>query len=125
MKAAAIANGEGRKVFNETLGAIEQYAKLNEKQMAEVVEEGAREAALAKTLLISMIIGALLIAVASATWIALNISRGLGRAVDLAKAVAVGDLSQKISVSSNDEVGDLVSALNAMTTNLSATAAGG
>jgi methyl-accepting chemotaxis protein len=123
MKAAAIANGEGRKVFNETLGAIEQYAKLNEKQMAEVVEEGAREAALAKTLLISMIIGALLIAVASATWIALNISRGLGRAVDLAKAVAVGDLSQKISVSSNDEVGDLVSALNAMTTNLSATAA--
>jgi methyl-accepting chemotaxis protein len=123
MKAAAVANGEGRKVFNETLGAIEQYAKLNEKQMAEVVEEGAREAALAKTLLISMIIGALLIAVASATWIALNISRGLGRAVDLAKAVAVGDLSQKISVSSNDEVGDLVSALNAMTTNLSATAA--
>ncbi|MCK1740440.1 HAMP domain-containing protein [Bradyrhizobium sp. 139] len=123
MKAAAIASGEGRKVFNETLTAIEQYVKLNEKQMADVVEEGAREAALAKTLLISMIVGALLIAVASATWIALNISRGLGRAVDLAKAVAVGDLSQKIAVSSNDEVGDLVSALNAMTANLNATAA--
>ncbi|MBR0903848.1 methyl-accepting chemotaxis protein [Bradyrhizobium liaoningense] len=122
LKAAAIANGEGRKVFNETLNAVEQYVKLNEKQMADVAEEGAQEASLAKTLLISIIIGALLIAVASATWIALNISRGLGRAVGLANAVAVGDLSQKIDVSSNDEVGDLVASLNAMTANLNATA---
>ncbi len=122
MKATAIASGEGRKVFNETLQAVEQYVKLNEKQMADVAEEGAKEAALAKTLLISMIIGALLIAVASATWIALNISRGLGRAVGLANAVAIGDLSQKIDVSSNDEVGDLVASLNAMTANLNVTA---
>jgi methyl-accepting chemotaxis protein len=122
MKASAIASGEGRKVFNDTLTAVEQYVKHNEKQMAEVVEEGAKEAALAKTLLISMIVGALLIAAASATWIALNISRGLGRAVGLADAVAVGDLSQKIDVSSNDEIGDLVASLNAMTANLNATA---
>ncbi|QIO35906.1 HAMP domain-containing methyl-accepting chemotaxis protein [Bradyrhizobium sp. 1(2017)] len=122
LKAATIANGEGRKVFNETLSAVEQYVKLNEKQMADVAEEGAQEASLAKTLLVSIIIGALLIAVASATWIALNISRGLGRAVGLANAVAVGNLSQKIDVSSNDEVGDLVASLNAMTANLNATA---
>ncbi|TPQ36404.1 methyl-accepting chemotaxis protein [Bradyrhizobium guangdongense] len=123
IKAAAIASGEGRKVFNEALDAIEQYVKLNEKQMADVAEEGARDAALAKMLLVSIIIGALLIAVASATWIALNISRGLGRAVGLANAVAIGDLSQKITLSSNDEVGDLVASLNAMTENLNATAA--
>ncbi|KYG98073.1 methyl-accepting chemotaxis protein [Bradyrhizobium sp. DOA1] len=123
LKAAAIAGGEGRKAFNEALDAIEQYVQRNEKQMAEVAEEGARDAAFAKMLLISMICAALLIAVASATWIALNISRGLARAVGLANAVSVGDLSQKISVSSNDEVGDLVSSLNAMTANLNATAA--
>ncbi len=123
LKAAAIAGGEGRKAFNEALEAIEQYVQRNEKQMAEVAEEGARDAAFAKMLLISMICAALLIAIASATWIALNISRGLARAVGLANAVAVGDLGQKISVSSNDEVGDLVSSLNAMTANLNATAA--
>ncbi|MBR0777370.1 HAMP domain-containing protein [Bradyrhizobium diazoefficiens] len=122
IKATALAT-EGRKFFNEALDAIEQYVKLNEKQMADIADEGARDAGLAKTLLISMLIGALLIAVVSAIWIALNISRGLGRAVDLAKAVAIGDLSQKIAVSSDDEVGDLVSALNAMTANLNATAA--
>ena len=123
LKAAAIASGEGRKAFNEALEAIEQYVQRNEKQMAEVAEEGARDAAFAKMLLISMICAALLIAIAAATWIALNISRGLARAVGLANAVAVGDLGQKISVSSNDEVGDLVSSLNAMTANLNATAA--
>ncbi|SDT55089.1 HAMP domain-containing methyl-accepting chemotaxis protein [Bradyrhizobium canariense] len=122
IKAAAISSGDGRKTFNESLDALEQYVKLNEKQMADVAEEGSKEASFAKTLLISIIISSLLIAVASATWIALNISRGLSRAVGLADAVAIGDLSHKIDVSSNDEVGDLVKSLNAMTVNLNATA---
>jgi methyl-accepting chemotaxis protein len=122
IKAAAIASGEGRKAFNESLGAVEQYVKTNEKQMADLADEGSKEAGFAKTLLISIIIGSLLIAVASATWIALNISRGLGRAVGLADAVAIGDLSKKIEVSSDDEIGDLVKSLNGMTVNLNATA---
>jgi methyl-accepting chemotaxis protein len=123
VKAAAIANGEGRKAFDESLDAMEQYVKKNEQQMAAVADESAREASFAKILMISVIIGALLIAVVSATWIALNISRALGRAVDLADAVAIGDLSQKIDVSSDDEIGDLVKSLNVMTGNLNATAA--
>jgi methyl-accepting chemotaxis protein len=123
VKAAAIANGEGRKAFDESLDAMEQYVKKNEQQMAAVADESAREANFAKILMISVIIGALLIAVASATWIALNISRALGRAVDLADAVAIGDLSRKIDMSSDDEIGDLVKSLNVMTGNLNATAA--
>jgi methyl-accepting chemotaxis protein len=122
IKAAAISSGEGRKTFNESLDAVEQYVKLNEKQMAELADEGSREAAFAKTMLISIIIGSLLIAVGSAIWIALNISRGLGRAVGLADAVALGDLSQTIENSSDDEIGDLVKSLNSMTVNLNATA---
>jgi methyl-accepting chemotaxis protein len=123
VKAAAIANGEGRKAFDQSLDAMEQYVKKNEQQMAAVADDSAREASFAKVLMISVIIGALLIAVVSATWIALNISRALGRAVDLADAVAIGDLSQKIDVSSDDEIGDLVKSLNVMTGNLNATAA--
>ncbi|WP_024513500.1 HAMP domain-containing protein, partial [Bradyrhizobium sp. ARR65] len=123
IKAAAVAGGEGRKAFNQTLDVIEQYVKRNEQQMGEVADEGAKEASFAKLLVISSIIGALLIAVVSATWIALSISRALGRALGLADAVAIGDLSQKIDVGSDDEIGDLVKSLNAMTTNLNATAA--
>jgi methyl-accepting chemotaxis protein len=123
VKASAIAGGEGRKAFNESLDAMEQYVKKNEQQMAEVADETAREASFAKILMISVIVGALVIAVVSATWIALSISRALGRAVDLADAVAVGDLSRKIDAVSDDEIGDLVKSLNAMTKNLNATAA--
>ena len=123
IKATAIASGDGRKAFDESLGAIEQYVKRNEQQMAEVADEGAREAAFAKMLMISVIIGALLIAVVSATWIALSISRALARAVGLADAVAIGDLGQKIDNVSDDEVGDLVKSLNKMTANLNTTAA--
>ena len=53
-------------------------------------------------------IASLVVAVVAATWIALNISRGLGRAVGLADAVATGDLTKRSKLASNDEVGDLV-----------------
>jgi methyl-accepting chemotaxis protein len=121
-EAAAIANGDGRKAFNESLEAVENYVKRNETQMTEVAAAGSAEAAFAKLMLIVTVIVSLLIAVVSATWIAINISRGLARAVGLADAVALGDLSQTISVSSNDEIGDLVKSLNAMTVNLNAAA---
>ncbi len=51
-----------------------------------------------------------------------TLSQGLQQAVRLADAVAVGDLSQTVAVKSQDELGDLTKALNAMTVNLSATA---
>jgi len=114
IKAAVISSSEGRKAVNEALDAVEQYVKRNEQQMSEVAEEGAKEASFAKMLLIAVIAGALVIAVASALWIALSISRALGRAVGLAGAVASGDLNQTIKVSSNDEIGDLIKALNVM-----------
>jgi methyl-accepting chemotaxis protein len=122
VKALAIVNGEGRKVFNDTLAAFEEYIKLTDKQMSELANSGSDEAAFAKTLLISIIVASLLIAIASAAWIAINIGRGLSRAVGLADAVALGDLSQRIEVSSNDEIGDLVKSLNTMSVNLNATA---
>ena len=118
IKAAAISGGEGRKAVNETLDAIEQYVKRNEQQMSDVAEEGAKEASFAKMLLIGVIAGALVIAVTSALWIALSISRALHRAVGLAGAVAGGDLNQTIKISSNDEIGDLIKALNAMSEKL-------
>ena len=122
IKAAAISSGEGRKAFNEVLSGFEEYVHYTDKLMEDLEAAGSQEAAFAKMLLIGIVLVSLLIAVASAIGISLNVSRGLSRAVGLADAVAIGDLSQKIDVSSDDEIGDLVKSLNAMTVNLNATA---
>jgi methyl-accepting chemotaxis protein len=105
------------------LEAASEYISYVKKQMAEESEAASLEGSRAEILLMSLVLASLLFAVAAATWIAMNISRALSRAVHLADAVAIGDLSQKIEVVSNDELGDLVKSLNAMTVNLNATAA--
>jgi len=122
LKAATMNMTEGKTLTAETLAAFRDYAVFANKRMDAISAAASAEATFAKTLLISIILVSLVIAVVSAAWIALNISRGLSRAVGLADAVALGDLSQTIDVSSNDEVGDLIKSLNAMTVNLNATA---
>ena len=123
IRAGVIAANEGRANTAEAINTSAAYIGYLKKTMSDLAEESASDAARAKLILISIIIASLLAAVGSAVWIAVNISRGLSRAVGLANAVGIGDLSQKIDVSSDDEVGDLVKALNGMTVNLNATAA--
>ncbi|MDR6874009.1 methyl-accepting chemotaxis protein [Bosea sp. BE125] len=107
----------------ELTAALDSYGAFVAKSADSAAVAAAEAAAFAKTLLISIVLASLVIAVAAASWIALNISRGLSSAVGLANAVAIGDLSQTIAVKSKDEIGDLVAALNSMTANLNATAA--
>ena len=90
--------------------------------MADAAAQAAQDASEAELILTATVLASLLIAIGAALWISLGISRGLSRAVGLADAVAIGDLSHKIEISSNDEVGDLVKSLNAMTANFNATA---
>ena len=113
---------DGRKVVSDTLEAADVYIRNVKKNMAEQAEQSKQDGARAEMLLMSLVIASLLIAVVAATWIALNISRTLTQAVGLADAVAIGDLSHKIESSSNDEIGDLIKSLNAMTVNLNVTA---
>ncbi|TCR67562.1 methyl-accepting chemotaxis protein [Bosea sp. BK604] len=123
IKAADLSSTEVRAAAQTTIDAYEAYSKLADEQMMKMSRDAAEDAAMAKTMLIAIVLGSLLIAIAAATWIALNISRGISSAVGLANAVAIGDLSKTIEVKSKDEIGDLVGALTAMTTNLNATAA--
>jgi methyl-accepting chemotaxis protein len=123
IKAAKLSSTDGRAAVAETMAALGDYVGLVKKLMADAATQAAQDAAEAELILTATMIASLLIAIGSAFWISLSISRGLSRAVGLADAVAIGDLSHKIEVSSNDEVGDLVKSLNAMTANLNATAA--
>jgi methyl-accepting chemotaxis protein len=64
---------------------------------------------LATVALCAMLVGALLI------WLlAYSITAPIGRAVKVAQAVAAGDLSTQVAVTSHDETGKLLSALDAM-----------
>ena len=90
------------------MNAAKDYVAFVKKNMADRAEQAREDGGRAQTLLLVLIIASLVIAIAAATWIALNISRGLGRAVGLADAVAGGDLTKTMKVTSNDEVGDLI-----------------
>jgi methyl-accepting chemotaxis protein len=71
-----------------------------------------------RTLLLGLLIGSAIIALGAALWIIISMTRALTSAVRLANAVAAGDLSATAKVSSNDEIKDLVDALNTMTRKL-------
>jgi len=121
-KAAKHSMNEGRKVVAETLDAANAYVAFVKQAMADTALQAKEDGARAQILLLVLTMASTVIGIGAAAWIALNISRGLSRAVGLANAVAIGDLSQKIDVSSRDEIGDLVTSLNGMTVNLNATA---
>jgi methyl-accepting chemotaxis protein len=71
-----------------------------------------------RTLLIGLLIGSIILAAVAATWIVMSISRAMSSAVRLANDVAEGNLNATASVKGDDEVGDLIKALNAMTAKL-------
>jgi methyl-accepting chemotaxis protein len=122
MMAGQRSMGEGRKAFDAVMDATEGYLVFVQGQMKEAVDGAAATYVEARMILIAVIIASILAGTVAAAWIALSISRGLGRAIWLAEAVAIGDLSQSVTVSTNDEVRDMVDAMNKMTANLRATA---
>ena len=72
-----------------------------------------------RTLMIASIAGCLLLGLGTAIWMSLSISRRLNRAVRLTHDIASGDLTQTIAAKGNDEIGDLLRAMNQMSAKLS------
>jgi methyl-accepting chemotaxis protein len=68
----------------------------------------------ARTILVTLLIASTLIALSAAGWIIFSISRAVNSALGLANAVASGDLNAVARASSNDEIKDLIDALNKM-----------
>jgi methyl-accepting chemotaxis protein len=122
LHATDMSEGAGRKTATDLMTAVDELNVLTMKHMDEDKAISAADYQQTKNILIGVILASILVAVAAGTWIAFSISRGLGRAVGLANAVAIGDLSQQISVTNDDEIGDLVTSLNGMVKNLNATA---
>ncbi|HEY0835444.1 MAG TPA: methyl-accepting chemotaxis protein [Azospirillum sp.] len=122
VKAAELSGPIGRPLLEQAQAPLNEILERNLERMHKAEAEAELQYTDARTMLLAALAGSVLIALAAATWIALSISRGLGGAVSLANAVAVGDLDLKVAVKTNDEIKDLVDALNRMTANLRASA---
>ena len=120
--AIANSNGETRAAANEMTGSIEKLVDLQKRIMRTSSENAQASYEDTKMQLTAIAGAAALFAIGVAIWMSLSISRGLSRGIALAEAVAIGDLGKQVEHKSNDEIKDLISAMERMTANLSNTA---
>ena len=113
-RAIAESTGEGRQTISGLLDGAEQFLTLVNARMDASRTEVENEYQQTRMLLLSVLAVMVIVATAIAVWISVQIARGLSSALALARAVAAGDLTQAIVVRSDDEIGDLVTALRDM-----------
>lgn len=117
---------EATRIVTETLVPLQQRAATiiggvidaNSALAQQAVSESANLYESSRAILLALLVGSVLIALVAATWIVVSISRALSSAVRLANEVADGNLNATADNKSDDEVGDLIKALNAMTAKL-------
>ena len=113
-QAAALSTGAARRHVAEMMDRLQQVIATNMEVLGRERVEARDDAGQTRMTLVLAAGVALLIALGAAIWIALSVARGLGRAVTLADAIASGDLTRKVEQRSNDEIKDLVNAMERM-----------
>jgi len=112
-----------RKITNSITQTVDELVKTQEARLAAAQVAADTAYATSRNTLIAVVLASILLGVIAAVWIARTIAHGFGKIDSLAKAVALGDLDQNVTVKTNDEIRDLVETINQMTSNLRATAA--
>jgi methyl-accepting chemotaxis protein len=120
--ATELSSTKGRALLNAGMATLDQIIANAGAAMDKAASNAESQYETSRNVLLSALAAMILVAGATALWIGFSISRGLNKAGTLADAVAKGDLDQRIAVSSNDEIRDVVESLNRMTDNLRATA---
>ena len=102
----------------ELLGILDEVIAANDESVVDANLEADALYDNSLMLLIGLLVASVLIAAIAATWIVMSISKALSSAVRLANDVAGGDLNATAAIKGDDEVGDLIKALNQMTAKL-------
>src|SRR5476649_1280402 len=124
-KAAGDLEG-GKRLFENDMESsrkvyLEALRKLAENQQAVLDEAAAeihQEYRSGRTLLVTLGAAAIIMGIAFAWWITRTITQPINAAVKVAQTVSAGDLTSDIRVESDDETGQLMSALKDMNSNL-------
>ncbi|MBW6527454.1 HAMP domain-containing protein [Sphingomonas sp. RHCKR7] len=122
-EAARLSLGPALKLADQISETVEQMVVANRASMRRTDEDTKDLYAQSRWVLLVTAAVAVVVAVGGALWIALLVSRGLRAASTAIEAVALGDLDREVRVSGDDEIRDLVEAVNRMTANLRGTAA--
>jgi methyl-accepting chemotaxis protein len=113
----------GTKQMNDTLfGLLDSMSTKISENLRQTDQETDSLYSNSRMVLLSFITAVTIFSVGIAFWMSLSIARGLKRGVELAEAVAIGDLNHDVAHKSNDEIKDLISAMQRMTANLRETA---
>ena len=100
----------------ELAGTAEHF--IEDEVMVQATSKAQQSAEQAQLLMIGVGIVVLGLVIALLSWTGLGAIRGLNRTVEALKQVAGGDLTVKVSKTSNDEFGQLADAVNQMTADL-------
>jgi methyl-accepting chemotaxis protein len=118
VKARDLSTGVARSAVKAALVAADVGIARQNKLQDEAVARASAAFEQTKLVLASALGAAVLIALMAATWLSLTIGRGLRQALVLADAVGAGDLTQKVTIKRNDEIGDLLHSVQGMATKL-------
>ncbi|MGN8001530.1 methyl-accepting chemotaxis protein [Sphingomonas sp. 22176] len=113
-EAAALSMGKSRDLALAMSETVAQLVTMSKQEMNKAERDTDVVYANANTTLYAVSGIALLIALGAAWWISRTVSNGLRRVGSAVTAVAEGDLNQRLQVTSNDEIKDLVETVNAM-----------
>jgi methyl-accepting chemotaxis protein len=105
---------EARAVINQIDPLFAEVIKLEESRLDAADNQSEIDYGQTRTIMISIAVAALLIASLAALWIAVSINKGLRNAVGAVQNVAEGDLTRFATITSKDEIGDLLGYVNTM-----------
>ena len=97
---------------------LDQFVALQKSLMKQSVVETTQTTTSAIALMLSLSCIAIVLCIIAAWWVTRSITRPLNEAVDVASAVAQGDLTIQIGETTRDETGKLLASLKAMNQNL-------
>ncbi|WP_199489418.1 HAMP domain-containing methyl-accepting chemotaxis protein [Pseudotabrizicola alkalilacus] len=104
--------------FEKVIGSAYAMANFSKQRVADGKQTALEVYETSRAVLITLGLVAAGIGIAAAFWLSITISRGLSRAVTVARAVEQGDLTVDATSTSRDEIGDLLSAMNRMSGSL-------
>ncbi|MFZ0267272.1 methyl-accepting chemotaxis protein [Caulobacter sp.] len=113
-EATALSMGESRKIVTEAGAQVQELVELSQAQLNAATEKADADFASVRNSLIVLTVVSLLIAAGAALYISFAVSKGLNRASDAVRAVADGDLTKTVEITTKDEIGDLLGHVNVM-----------
>ncbi len=118
-QAVALLTEQAKASQSALLSALDDLKKLQDTDDDQDAARARQEYASARSMMLGIGTGALILGVILALWITLSITRPLNEAVAAANRLAEGDLSVRIEATSRDETGQLLSAMKNMVEKLS------